>query len=240
MQQVGDIMTLLGYLLLIAAVIIAVVMYFPLPKPEAPAAPTPAQAPPKPEKTPAEWGELADAAEGYPSGHARRVAELSLRLADMVGLAPGARRSLELAALLHDVGEIGLEPALLQKPGPLNRTELFKVWEHAALGARKTLQITQDPAAAQWVRWHHEQWDGLGYPDGLAGAAIPLPARILRLADSADAMLNARPYRGALPPETVLSEINRLSAVSFDPDLARIFVDDVLPPYLAELEGLWK
>jgi HD-GYP domain-containing protein (c-di-GMP phosphodiesterase class II) len=84
------------------------------------------------------------------------------------------------------------------------------------------------------VRWHHERWDGLGYPDGLAGRQIPLPARILRLADTAEAMLQPRPYRPAFAGEEVVNEINRLAGVAFDPDLARIFVDYVLPRYLEE------
>ena len=119
-----------------------------------------------------------------------------------------------------------------QRAGPLSQPELFRLWEHPARGAQPALEITGNQTVSQWVRWHHERWDGLGYPDGLAGTAIPLPARILRLADSADAMLHPRPYRGALSPEETTSELNRLAAVSYDPDLARVFVNVVLPQFI--------
>jgi HD-GYP domain-containing protein (c-di-GMP phosphodiesterase class II) len=114
----------------------------------------------------------------------------------------------------------------------LTQPELFRLWEHPARGAQLALEITGNQTVSQWVRWHHERWDGLGYPDGLTGSAIPLPARILRLADSADAMLHARPYRGAMSLEDATTELNRLTAISYDPDLAKVFIHEVLPQFL--------
>jgi HD-GYP domain-containing protein (c-di-GMP phosphodiesterase class II) len=171
----------------------------------------------------------ADAHERYAPGHARRVADLALALADAVAFPGPERARLERAALLHDVGELELPAELLAKPGLLSQAELHRVWTHPALGARKALEATGDEAVATWVRWSHERWDGLGYPDGLAGEQIPLPARILRLADSAEAMTQARPYRPAMAPEEAIAEINRLAGISYDPELARVFVDYVLP-----------
>lgn len=176
----------------------------------------------------------ADAHERYQPGHARRVAELALALADAVALPAEERGRLERAALLHDVGALELPADLLARPGLLSQPELHRVWTHTARGAQRALELTKDPAVAMWVRWSHERWDGLGYPDGLAGTQIPLPVRILRLADSAEAMTQARPYRPAMSPEDAAAEINRLAGISYDPELARIFVDYVLPRKLGE------
>lgn len=174
----------------------------------------------------------ADAHERYQPGHARRVADLALALADAVALPAEERTRLERAALLHDVGELEIPGELLAKPGLLTQPELHRLWTHAARGAQRALEVTKDPAVAAWVRWSHERWDGLGYPDGLAGPQIPLPVRILRLADTAEAMTQARPYRPAMAPEEAMAEINRLAGIAYDPELARIFVDYVLPRQL--------
>ncbi len=171
----------------------------------------------------------ADAHERYGPGHARRVADLALALADAVALPAEERGRLERAALLHDVGELDFPADLLAGSGLLSQPDLHRVWTHTARGAQRALEVTNDPTVATWVRWSHERWDGLGYPDGLAGTQIPLPARILRLADSAEAMTQARPYRPAMRPEDAMAEINRLAGIAYDPELARIFVDYVLP-----------
>ena len=171
----------------------------------------------------------ADAHEHYAPGHARRVADLALALADAVAFPPEERGRLERAALLLDVGVLELPAELLAKPGLLSQPELHLVWTHPARGASRALEVTRDQTIATWVRWSHERWDGLGYPDGLAGSQIPLPARILRLADSAEAMTQARPYRPAMRPEDAMAEINRLAGIAYDPELVRIFVDYVLP-----------
>jgi HD-GYP domain-containing protein (c-di-GMP phosphodiesterase class II) len=238
-----DWLQMLGYLLILGGVLYFIYQLLPAPEPGSePGSPPPDRetaAPAEARKTPLEWAHEADAAEGYATGHAERVAALSLSLAEAIGLSEEERKPLELAALLHDVGEIAFEQQLLRKPGLLSQPELFRLWEHPERGARLAMSITGSPAVAEWVRWHHERWDGLGYPDGLTGSAIPLPARIIRLADSADAMLSDRPYRQAMNPEEVTAELNRLAAVSYDPDLARIFIDYVLPQYLAEREGIW-
>jgi HD-GYP domain-containing protein (c-di-GMP phosphodiesterase class II) len=232
-MQAADWLQIMGYLLLLVAVGYGVYQFLPRATPRVESAPSPRPQGPA-RRSPAEWGRLADEAEGYAPGHAERVAALAIALADAIGLADSERNPLYQAALLHDVGEIDFEPALLARPGPLNQAELFRLWDHPARGAQVAIEVTGHQSVAQWVRWNHERWDGLGYPDGLVGTAIPLPARIIRLADSADAMLHVRPYRDAMSLEATMAEINRLAGVSYDPDLARVFVDYVLPQFVEE------
>lgn len=231
MQSASDWLFLLGFLFLFVGTLAALYIYLPWLGGHRPQV---AETKAAPRRSLAEWSELADRHEGYGPGHARRVAMLARLLAEAIALPGPLLAPLEQACLLHDVGEIDFEGFLLARPGPLGQAELFKIWQHGARGARLAREITGSDAVGQWVRWHHERWDGLGYPDGLVGTAIPLPARILRLADSAEAMLHQRPYRGALAGDDVLAEINRLSGISYDPELARVFVDYVLPRYLAE------
>jgi HD-GYP domain-containing protein (c-di-GMP phosphodiesterase class II) len=233
LQSASDWLTLLGFLFLMVGTMSALYIYLPWPGLKRIGKNGHAL----PKRTIAEWGELADLHQHYAPGHAQRVAALAGRLAEAIALPEAYRAPLAQACLLHDVGEIGQEPELLARAGLLNQDELFRLWEHSARGAKLAQEICGDEAVSQWVRWHHERWDGLGYPDGLTGTNIPLPARILRLADSADAMLQARPYRPAFSPEQMLAEIDRLAGVSYDPDLTRIFVDYVLPGYLAEQAG---
>lgn len=231
MTSLSDWAAIFGYLCFFLASLAA--FYFLLPGPRGEGEEDPGWAfrrakPAKPKDLEALVRE-ADAHERYAPGHARRVADLALALADAVGLAADERPRLERAALLHDVGELEIPGEVLAKPGLLSQPELHRLWTHAARGAERALAVTRDPAVATWVRWSHERWDGLGYPDGLAGEQIPLPARILRLADSAEAMTQARPYRPAMRPEDAMAEIDRLAGIAYDPELARVFVDYVLP-----------
>lgn len=239
MTYLADWASLFGYFCLFLALL--AIFYFVLPGPRGADDADPGWAfrrrqPAKPKGLEALVAE-ADAHERYAPGHARRVADLALALADAVALPAPERARLERAALLHDVGELELPAELLAKPGLLGQAELHHVWTHTAGGARRALEVTHDPAVATWVRWSHERWDGLGYPDGLAGTQIPLPARILRLADSAEAMTQARPYRPAMQPEEAMAEINRLAGIAYDPELARVFVDYVLPRHLGRADG---
>lgn len=237
MSSLSDWASLFGYFCLFLALLTA--FYFVLPSPRRDEdeegwtfrKPGKAQA-----KSLAALVAEADAHERYAPGHARRVADLALALADAIAFPPAERARLEQAALLHDVGELDTAAELIGKPGLLTQPELHKLWKHPAAGAARTMALTKDPIVASWVRWSHERWDGLGYPDGLAGPQIPLPARILRLADSLEAMSQVRPYRGALDLQEAGTEINRLAGISYDPELARIFVDYVLPRW-AEKRG---
>jgi putative nucleotidyltransferase with HDIG domain len=154
-------------------------------------------------------------------GHARRVAFYSGLVADRLCLAGPEKRSLRIAAFLHDIGKIGVPSELLTRRGSLTLLERKAVERHAAVGARllTPLGVSDDLIAA--VRHHHERWDGKGYPDGLVADTTPLAARILHLADAFDAMTCDRPYRRALTHNAAVAELRRESGAQFDPGLVK-------------------
>ncbi len=163
-------------------------------------------------------------------GHSQRVARFALRLAqevirlDIAPLAPDDLRDLTLGALLHDIGKIGVPDSILHKPGALTPEEWEVMRKHPQQGVEMLGAFSQFVCALPVVRSHHERWDGGGYPDGLAGEAIPLCARIFSLADTLDAMASDRPYRAALPYPAILAEIARMAGVQFDPRLVEAFL----------------
>lgn len=241
MASLPDWIQLLGYLFLFAAVLVAVYLFLPASKPlERPSDARWRRRPPPPPKrvvNPSAWVEEADAHERYPAGHASRVAKLASALAVALGLPRDLCERIQQAALYHDLGMLDVPAELIAKPAELTSAEWGQVWRHPVRGAARVLDVTRDAEMATWVRWAHERWDGLGYPDALAGPDIPLPARILRLAEGAEAMLHARPYRPALVPDDVAQEINRLSGIVYDPALVPLFVDYVLPNYVLQQVG---
>jgi HD-GYP domain-containing protein (c-di-GMP phosphodiesterase class II) len=162
--------------------------------------------------------------------HAERVTQLAILLTERVAPELAADPELEYGFLLHDLGKIGIPDAILLKPGPLEPDEFETMRAHPALGERIVARIPYlSGVARQVVVAHHERWDGAGYPSGLAGEAIPLPARIFALADSFDAMTNDRPYRSALPRERAIEEIRNGAGRQFDPSLTAVFVE-LAPP----------
>jgi len=170
-----------------------------------------------------------EARDPYTSGHSRRVAALSNAIATDLGLEPGLVDEIENAALLHDVGKIHAEFApLLSKEGRLTQDE----WEIMKTHSQKSADLVGlfsrfRGNVLDSVRWHHERWDGKGYPEGLAGEAIPLGARIIMIADTIDAMTTDRPYRNALSFEVVVSELIKYRSVQFDPMLVDVTVASV-------------
>jgi HD-GYP domain-containing protein (c-di-GMP phosphodiesterase class II) len=128
-----------------------------------------------------------------------------------------------LAGDLHDVGKIGVPDVVLNKPGRLTDDEFALVRKHPETGAHILQPLIDDPMVIGVVRWHHERWDGRGYPDGLAGTDIPLPARVLAVADTVDAMTSHRAYRRGLPWDVVVEEIRRCSGAQFDPGVVEVF-----------------
>ena len=171
---------------------------------------------------------LSDAIEArdpYTRGHSARVA----RMAHAVGLHLGFDETrlalLGLCGALHDVGKLVVSEAVLNKPGPLTDEELEEVRGHPAAGARMVALDRSLLPALPGVLYHHERWDGAGYPTGRAGASIPIEARILAVADSFDAMTSDRPYRIALPGEEAIAELDRCRGTQFDPDVALIFLE---------------
>ena len=139
-----------------------------------------------------------DAKDPYTCGHSERVARIAVRLGEVMNLSRGEISDLYLAGLLHDVGKIGIRDEVLCKPGPLTAEEEEHIREHPIIGERIISNVTRLAYLRPGVRGHHERFDGGGYPDGLAGEAIPPIARILAVADSCDAMMSARRYRPAL------------------------------------------
>jgi HD-GYP domain-containing protein (c-di-GMP phosphodiesterase class II) len=170
-----------------------------------------------------------EARDPYTSGHSRRVCGLSRAIATDLGLTPEQVEEIENAALLHDVGKIHAEFApLLQKEGKLTEDEWAVMKTHSAKSAELVSLFSRFQGyVVSCVRHHHERWDGRVYPDGVAGDAIPLGARIITIADTIDAMTTNRPYRGALPLEVVLAELNRGKNTQFDEGLVDLTINSV-------------
>ena len=159
----------------------------------------------------------------YTEGHSLRVARYAAATAQAMGLAPDVCEEVRTASLLHDLGKIGVRDAVLDKPGRLTAEEWRLMREHPALGERILAPLGFLRAEARIVRHHHERLDGRGYPDGLAGRAIPLPARILAVADAFDAMRTARPYRPPLAEPESLAELQRGAGAQFDAHVVAAF-----------------
>jgi putative two-component system response regulator len=170
-----------------------------------------------------------------PTGeHCFRVAKLASLLAKAQGQMDEACETIDLAARLHDIGKVGIPDSLMQKPQPLSEGERQILQTHAATGAdllSKT-KVSYSDLAADIARHHHERWDGNGYPEGISGSAIPLPARIVCLCDSYDALTHEKAYRRAFTSDEAISEILRLRDLQFDPHLVDLFV-----PMIMSLRG---
>lgn len=163
----------------------------------------------------------------YTSGHSVRVATLAVVIGQDLGLPKRKLNSVEIAALLHDIGKIdSIYADVISKPYDLNDDERVLIQTHAARGAEILRAMSSVPAEVVLsVRHHHERFDGGGYPDGIAADDIPLPARIIMLCDSIDAMLSDRPYRKALSITTVRREIERCSGSQFDPAIVKVVLE---------------
>ncbi len=159
--------------------------------------------------------------------HCQRLAFLSARLTDRLGLDHAAAETIAYGALLHDVGKIGIPEAILTKPGPLDEAEWELMRRHPEIGERICRPLGAGAGFLPIIRHHHERWDGRGYPDRLAGEAIPLGARIVAVADAFDAMTHDRHYRVARSVVEALTEIHGAAGTQFDPELARLFVEAI-------------
>jgi hypothetical protein len=159
-----------------------------------------------------------EARDPYTSGHSRRVSEHAKIIAQIIGLRVAVARRVEIAALLHDVGKIHevFAPILL-KPGRLTEEENAIMQTHPIKSEELVAKVSQLRDVVPAVRHHHENWDGTGYPDGLAGDRIPLASRIIMFADTIDAMTSDRPYRKALDADAVRSELMKHRGRQFDP-----------------------
>ena len=154
---------------------------------------------------------------GYSNEHVVAVRATAVMIARRLRLGRSERAALAAAALLHDVGKISVPDAILAKAGPLDPEEWTVMRSHPAAGARLLESFVHDERIVAIVRGHHERWDGNGYPDGLAGTAIPLGARIVAVADAFQAMMEARPYRAAVARPVALDTIRSEAGHQFDP-----------------------
>lgn len=166
-----------------------------------------------------------DAKDRYTRGHSDRVAHLSARLAEASGMTPEEVHRVWLAGLVHDVGKIGVPEAVLCKQGRLSDEEFDAIKKHPEIGHTILKGIRPLADVLPGVLYHHEKYDGRGYPKQLVGQQIPMLARIISLADTFDAMSSTRSYRPAMPREKVLEEIRRCAGTQFDPGLAMLFVE---------------
>jgi putative nucleotidyltransferase with HDIG domain len=165
-----------------------------------------------------------EAKDPYTRGHSERVGQWSQQLALVLGLPPADGELVAQAGLLHDIGKIGVPERVLTKRGPLAEDEWALMRQHPVIGAQITAPFEFLAAGAQAIRHHHERWDGTGYPDGLAGEAIPLSARIVAVADVYDALTTDRPYRAALPRGEAVAHLMAAAGRTLDARVVAAFV----------------
>jgi len=167
---------------------------------------------------------VVEARDPYVYGHSRRVNTYAVALAEAIGLSPDEVSKVSTAALLHDIGKIGIPDKVLNKKGKLNGENWEAIKAHPRLGANIVGNIPNLVPCASSILHHHERWDGSGYPEGLKGEEIPIEARILAIADTFEAMTSARPYRPALSRKEVIKELRQGAGIQFDPKLVEVFV----------------
>ncbi|HEY3358994.1 MAG TPA: GAF domain-containing protein [Polyangia bacterium] len=171
-----------------------------------------------------------EARDAYTRGHSERVTAFALKIADELGLGPEQRQILAHAGMLHDIGKIGVADAILNKPYILSEDDRKIIENHPQFGGTILAPIRFLAEVQVLVRHHHERYDGSGYPDHLAGEAIPLGARIIAVGDAYDAMTSDRPYRKALSHADALAEIRAKSGSQFDPRMVEIFLRIIEAP----------
>ena len=158
-------------------------------------------------------------------GHAARVGTLAETIARRLGWGDEQLEDVRLGAALHDVGKIALPPEILRRPGALDPHEIAQIRAHPVEGAWLISGVRSLLRALPYVLFHHERWDGTGYPTRRTGIEIPLEGRILGVADAFDAMTSSRPYREALSPDAALDEVGRCAGSQFDPYVAEVLLE---------------
>lgn len=167
--------------------------------------------------------------DGYTGRHSEDVVGLSREVGERLGLDAAALVELGYAARLHDVGKLTVPDSILRKPGPLHGAELRTMQDHAVAGAEMLSRVPGLQVVATIVRFHHEHWDGTGYPEGLRGERIPMASRIISVCDAFRAMTSNRPYRMRIPVIDALTELYRGAGAQFDPKVVDAVADAVSP-----------
>ncbi|HKV56826.1 MAG TPA: HD-GYP domain-containing protein [Ktedonobacteraceae bacterium] len=162
--------------------------------------------------------------------HAQKTFILTLRMVRLLNLAEAEQTTIALGAFFHDIGKLAIDDDLLNKPGPLTPQEYTIIKHHPAYGASILNNYTSLPDVALLAYHHHERWDGEGYPDRIAGEAIPLGARMIAIADAFDAMTSDRSYQVRRSPQEALDELQRCAGTQFDPLLVQLFCTGRLIP----------
>jgi len=171
------------------------------------------------------FAEALEKRDNYTGGHTRRVCEYSMAIGRYLDLPEEQLEELHLSAILHDIGKIGVQDRVLQKPGKLEPEEFAEMSRHPVLGSEILEHVKSLRTMIDGVRHHHEKYDGSGYPDNKAGEDIPLMGRIIAVADSFDAMTSTRPYRTELGHETALKELMTYRGIQFDPLMVEAFIE---------------
>lgn len=161
----------------------------------------------------------------YTGGHTKRVLTYSVAASEYLGFNPDKLDILKLSAILHDVGKIGVEDRVLRKQGRLDDEEFNQMKGHPSMGAEIMNHVAKLKEIIPGMKYHHERYDGKGYPEGIKGEDIPLIARIIAVSDTFDAMTSDRPYRNGLSDEVALSELLKFSGTQFDPDIVKAFIE---------------
>jgi HD-GYP domain-containing protein (c-di-GMP phosphodiesterase class II) len=165
----------------------------------------------------------AEARDPYTENHLLRIRGYSEAIASELGLSPQETREIGLASLLHDIGKMQVPDSILTKPGALTAEEWEIVKQHPTWGEELLSLHPSFEGARQIARWHHENWDGTGYPDGLRGEEIPIGAAVTAVADGFDAMTTQRPYKGAWPPDRAIREIRQNKGLRYSPKVVEAF-----------------
>ncbi|MBN1383900.1 MAG: HD domain-containing protein [Elusimicrobia bacterium] len=168
--------------------------------------------------------EAIEAKDHTTKGHSERMVKFVTFLGKTLKMSKQELKDLEMAAILHDVGKIGIDKSVLLKPGKLTPEEYEIIKNHSIIGANIISRVRFLKGAAQYVKHHHERWDGNGYPDKLKGEEIPLGARILAVVDSFDAMMSERPYKKPMTREEAFAELKKHSGLQFDPAVVETFL----------------
>ncbi|MBN8657360.1 MAG: HD domain-containing protein, partial [Anaerolineae bacterium] len=174
------------------------------------------------------WSRALDLRDHETEGHTQRVTEMALKLADLLGMSQTDKTDMRRGALLHDIGKMGVPDAILHKPGDLTETEWKVMREHPTLAYRMLSPIAYLNRALDISYYHHERWDGSGYPHGLKGEEIPLAARVFAIVDVFDALTSDRPYRKAWTYEKAYQYIELQAGKHFDPEIVKVFLANKL------------